>query len=263
MDEERNGGRDIGRDAHRDWGDAPAPAFRDAPPDPLAPIDPAAPVSGHFVDFADRPAAPSASPERDWSLAAALIFPLLRPVGTTGLEVATTDPAELRATAGQRHAQPLVDEGPCGLAVVYAIPASGFDVIVNGDHLVSWGVEPAAIQDAAIANLAAWSAATPWSSEESGGRRIVSSDSGAGWDATRVLLPEARAHLAAELGGPGRILVGLPDRHLLVAGLLRPGDEEFGAMFQEFVVEQSGGADEPIDRRVFELVGGQLVEFAP
>jgi hypothetical protein len=27
------------------------------------------------------------------------------------------------------------------------------------------------------------------------------------------------------------------------------------------VVEQSGGADEPIDRRVFELVDGRLVEF--
>lgn len=263
MDEERIGGREIGRDLDRDWGDGPAPAYRDTPPDPLAPIDPDAPVSGHFVDFADHPVAPSASPEHDWSLAASLIFPLLRPVGTAGLDVASTDPAELRATAGQSHAQPLVDEGPCGLAVVYAMPASGFDVIVNGDHLVSWGVEPTAIQDAAIANLAAWSAATPWSSEESGGRRVVSSDSGTGWDATRILLPEVRAHLADAFGGAGRILVGLPERHLLVAGLMRPGDEEFGSLFHEFVVEQSGGADEPIDRRIFELVEGRLVEFAP
>jgi hypothetical protein len=28
------------------------------------------------------------------------------------------------------------------------------------------------------------------------------------------------------------------------------------------VVESSGGADEPVDRRVFELVGGRLVEPA-
>jgi hypothetical protein len=27
------------------------------------------------------------------------------------------------------------------------------------------------------------------------------------------------------------------------------------------VLEQSGGADEPVDRRVFELVDGRLVEF--
>ena len=59
------------------------------------------------------------------------------------------------------------------------------------------------------------------------------------------------------------MLVGLPDRDLLIAGSLRPGDEEFAALFAEFVVEQSGGADEPIDRRVFELVAtAGLVEFA-
>jgi hypothetical protein len=27
------------------------------------------------------------------------------------------------------------------------------------------------------------------------------------------------------------------------------------------VIEQSGGADEPVDRRLFELVDGRLVEF--
>ena len=49
---------------------------------------------------------------------------------------------------------------------------------------------------------------------------------------------------------------------LLIAGTLRPGDEEFASLFAEFVVEQSGGADEPIDRRVFELSNGRLIEFA-
>jgi len=63
------------------------------------------------------------------------------------------------------------------------------------------------------------------------------------------------------LGSLGRILVGIPERHLLTAGALRPGDDEFATLFAEFIVEQSGGADEPIDRRVFELVGGRLVEF--
>ena len=36
----------------------------------------------------------------------------------------------------------------------------------------------------------------------------------------------------------------------------------FFAMFSEFIVEQSGGADEPIDRRVFEIADGRLVEFS-
>jgi hypothetical protein len=64
----------------------------------------------------------------------------------------------------------------------------------------------------------------------------------------------------SELGGVGRVLVGVPERHLLIAGALRPGDEEFASLFADFVIESSGGADEPVDRRVFELVDGRLVE---
>jgi hypothetical protein len=156
----------------------------------------------------------------------------------------------------------LLDEGPCGLAVVYTMAATGFDVVVNGDHLASWGVPIDVVQDAAIANLRAWSAAAPWTDEVSGDRRLLSSDTGEGSDAARILLPEVREHLVGELGATGRVLVGLPERHLLVAGTLRPDDAAFAALFGEFVLEQSGGADEPIDRRVFELVDGQLVDFA-
>jgi uncharacterized protein YtpQ (UPF0354 family) len=96
----------------------------------------------------------------------------------------------------------------------------------------------------------------------SGERRLLSSDTGEGWDASRILLPEVIDRLSRELGTVGRVLVGIPERHLLVAGSLRPNDHEFASLFAEFVVEQSGGADEPIDRRVFELSDGRLVEFA-
>jgi hypothetical protein len=134
--------------------------------------------------------------------------------------------------------------------------------VVNGDHLLSWGVEPAEVQDAAMRNLATWSATAPWTDEVSGDRRLISSDTGNGWDAARILLPEVVAHLVEELASAGRILVGLPERHVLTVGSLRPEDAAFAALFADFVVEQSGGADEPIDRRVFELVDGRLVEFA-
>jgi uncharacterized protein YtpQ (UPF0354 family) len=139
--------------------------------------------------------------------------------------------------------------------------AGAFDVVVNGDHLLSWGIEPAELQDAALANLAAWSATAPWSDETSGDRRLISSDTGDGMDAVRILLPDVVAHLASELGANGRVLVGVPERDLLAAGTLRPGDEAFAEMFTEFIVEHSGGADEPVDRRVFEIVDGRLVEF--
>lgn len=260
MEREPNEATDVGREPGRELGGEPAPAWRDAAPDYLSPIDANAPVSGH-VPPPEHTTSPTTAPEHDWSAAAALIYPALRPVGTQGIPVENLDPAEL-AEHGTHHSQPLVDEGPCGLPVVYAMNAGAFDVIVNGDHLLSWAIAPSEIQDTAIRNLEAWSAQAPWTDEVSGERRILSSDTGEGWDAVRILLPAVREHLAQELGATGRVLVGLPERHLLIAGTLRPDDPEFAALFSEFVVEQSGGADEPIDRRVFELVDGQLVEFA-
>jgi hypothetical protein len=261
MGREFGGGSDYGRDTERDMGDGWPEAIRDTAPDLLAPIDENAPVSGHSVPHRVPADVAARAPENDFRAASRLIVPALRPVGTHGQPVrelgeGSPDPSS------QAHTRPLLDEGPCGLAVVYTMAANGFDVLVNGDHLATWGVAVTDVQDAAIANLAAWSAQAPWTDEVSGDRRLVSSDTGDGNDAVRILLPDVRDHLARELGGVGRVLIGLPERHLLLAGALRRGDEEFAVLFGEFVVEHSGGADEPIDRRVFELVNGQLVEYA-
>jgi hypothetical protein len=262
MERDFTDGGDLGREELRDMADEATGALRDSAPDPLAPIDQDAPVSGHVPVAPDAHAALIAeSPEHDWTAASAILYPLLRPAGTQGLEVASIDAAALAADSSRSHSQPLVDEGPAGLTVVYAMPGSGFDVIVNGDHLLSWGVSASAVQDAAMRNLATWSATAAWTDEVSGDRRLISSDTGDGWDASRILLPDVRDRLANELGGGSRILVGLPERHLLVAGALLPTDDEFAGLFAEFVLEASGGADEPVDRRVFELTDGRLVEF--
>lgn len=255
------GGSDVGRDHGRDLGDEPPPLIRDAPPDVLGQIDASAPVSGHMPAPASTTSAVD-SPEHDWTLARALVRPAFRPVGTTGLAMDSIERETLLAHAAKSHAQPLIDEGPAGIPVVYTMPATGFDIIVNGDHLLSWGIEPHELQDAALANLAAWAATAPWSDERDGDRRVISSDTGDGLDAVRILLPETAAHLARELGDGGRVLVGLPERHMLMAAALRPDDDSFAESFASFVIEQSGGADEPVDRRVFELVDSRLVEFA-
>ncbi len=224
--------------------------------------DPDAPVSGHRpgpwpsseVSLAD-------APEHDWEAARSRIFPLLRPAGTAGTSVVGLDPAALAAEGLKTHAQPLVDEGPGGLAVVYAMTSDGFDILVNADHLLSWGIVTEALQDAALANLATWAAGAAWSDERSEDHRLLSSQTGDGWDASRIILPDTLDHLVAELGSVGRVLVGLPDRHLLIAAGLRPGDDEFAALFASFVLEQAGDADEPIERRTFELAAGHLVPF--
>jgi hypothetical protein len=260
MDRESQGGSDVGRDYERDLGDEPPTTLRDTAPDYLAPIDATAPVSGHSPAPTSTTSA-AETPEQDWSVARDLLYPAFRPVGTLGLAVDSIDRESLAAHSAQSHAQPLLDVGPAGLPVVYTIDAGAYDIVVNGDHLLSWGVEPSDIQDAALRNLAAWSATAPWTDEVSGDRRLISSDTGHGWDAARIMLPEVITHLTTELGSVGRILIGLPERHLMTAGSLRPGDDDFATLFAEFIVEHSGGADEPIDRRVFELVDGRLVEF--
>ncbi len=256
-----DGGSDVGRDIARDLGDEPPASFRDAAPDLLTPIDASAPVSGHMPPRASTASAAD-SPEHDWAHARDLVRPTLRPPGTQGLAMDGIQRDTLLQHGGQNHAQPLLDAGPADLAVVYTIPAGGFDIVVNADHLLSWGIEPIELQDAAVRNLRAWAATAPWSDETSGERRLISSDTGDGMDAVRVLLPETLTHLAETLGSGCRVLVGVPERDLLTAACLRPDDADFAALFTEFVVEQSGGADEPVDRRVFEIVDGRLVEFA-
>lgn len=256
-----DGGSDGGSEVGRDLDDDAAGLLRDAAPDLLSPIDATAPISGHVR----APAASSSvadAPEHDWSLARDVVRPAFRPVGTHGLELESIDRRTLLAHASKSHAQPVIDRGPADLPVVYVIPADGFEIVVNGDHVLSWGIEPVELQEAAMRNLAAWSAGAAWTEEASGQRRLISSDTGDGLDAARVLLPDVVDHLARELGDGARVLVGIPERHLLTAASLRPDDPDFGTMFSEFIVEHSGGADEPIDRRVFEIVDGRLVEFA-
>ena len=255
------GGTDVGRDIARDLSDEPPAAIRDAPPDILSPIDETAPVSGH-VPPPEPSGSPIDAPEHDWNLAKGLVRPAFRPVGTSGLPLETVDPETLAQHSMQSHSQPLIDEGPAGIPVVYTMAGSGFDILINGDHLLSWGIQPAELQTAAVENLRSWAATAPWTDEIDGERRLLSSDTGDGLDAARIILPETLDYLTRELGQSGRVLVGIPERDLLAAAALRPEDAEFAALFSEFVIEQSGGADEPVDRRLFEIVDGQLVEFS-
>ena len=207
--------------------------------------------------------APSLAPEHEWSAAARLLHPALRPAGTTGVDGRRLD---LPAGSGL-PGKPLIVAGPAGLALGYVMPGEGFGVLVGAEHLLAWGVGPDQVHAAAMANLAVWSSETPWIREMSGRRTVIWSDAGRGMDAARILLPEVRAQLAGEFigesGGFGRILVGLPERDLLIVTGLTEGDDEFAALFAGYVAERWHGADDPIAPRLFELAGGELIALDP
>jgi len=201
--------------------------------------------------------APSLAPEHEWSAASRLLRPALRPAGTVGV-----DGRNLHAVSGAGlPGKPLILPGPAGLTIGYVIPGPGFEVLVGAEHLLAWGVGPDDVHAAAMANLAAWSIEAPWAAEESGFRRVVWSDSGEGVDAARILLPEVRAELAADLGGIGRVVIGVPERDLLIAAGLADHDDEFSALLAAHVVDRWEAADHPIDQRLFELEAGRLVVF--
>jgi hypothetical protein len=202
----------------------------------------------------------SSAPEHDWTAAARIIMPVLLPVGAVGTDAGSVD----RASIGLGHhgGAPLEWPGPVGLHVAVAIPADGFDVLVNVEHIVSWDVEVAAVLSTAMANLEAWSNSTPWEEEVDGGRRLLVSDSGERWDAGRILLVAVRVYLERELGGSARVIVAVPSRHLLVAGSLVPTDPGFMDDLRSFVATEAAEADEPVDGRLFELLEGGLTEVA-
>ena len=216
-------------------------------------------ISGHVPapEPVDAFKAQSEAPEHDWTAASSHIFPALRPVGTQGIRLSELDPAQLAAEGTKKHALALLDAGPADLSVAYVLRGEAYDIVINADHLLTWGISAETLRETAMANLRSWSEAAPWTDELSDGRHLLSSDTGDGGDAARILLPEARHHIAGECGGPARILVALPDRDLLIAGSLNPGDTEFPAQLQAFVLEVVEDAHEPIDRRLFELVGDQ------
>jgi uncharacterized protein YtpQ (UPF0354 family) len=221
-------------------------------------------ISGHLSapDSGDAPPrAQSEAPEHDWAAAADHVFPALRPAGTHGILLSELDQGQLATEGTKQHALALLDPGPADLAIAYVLRTPAFDVVVNADHLLTWGISPETLRETATTNLRAWSESAAWTDEVSDGRHILSSDTGEGGDAARILLPDARRHIAGECGGPARVLVALPDRDLLVAGSLNPEDQEFPAQLLAFVMEVLDDAHEPIDARLFEIVGDELVVF--
>jgi hypothetical protein len=235
--------------------------LRTEAPNVLEPIDLDAPVSGHVPPPA--PAIHGAdAPEHDWAAARSQVFPLVRAADTEGVDPDRVP--DLSLADSLANTLPIRRPGPAGLTVVYGIAADGFSVLVNPEHLLSWGVGGDELDAAARQNLAAWSSGAEWLEEQEASRRLLSSSTCDGYDASRVLLPEVLVRLGglAEGSPEGtRVLIGVPDRDLLVAAPLVPGDEAFVDLFRAFVAEQFESGSMPIAGSIFELRDGELVAF--
>jgi hypothetical protein len=244
-----------------DLADESPGALRTEAPKLLEPLDENSPVSGHRPP-ADHRVPGAEAPEHDWSAAKGRVFPLLRAADTEGIDAAALP--DLSLADSPANTLPIARPGPLGLTVVYGLAAEGFAVLVNPEHMLTWGISGDELDAAAVANLAAWSSEAEWVEERTDARRLLSSSTCDGYDASRILLEDVRARigaLAVDAPAGTRVLVGLPDRDLLVAAPLVPGDEEFGALFGEFVAEQYAGGSMPIAEQVLELRGGELVAF--
>ena len=263
MEREPDGGTDVGRDLERELGDDPPaslPRRRAGLPRADRRVRRRSAATRRRPSRRRRPRTARSRTGRTPATSST------RPSVRSGPRACRSRPSTARRsrrTPPRATPSRSLDVGPAGLPVVYTIDAGAFDIIVNGDHLLSWGVEPSEVQDAALRNLARWSATAPWTDEVSGERRLISSDTGrrlgrrADPAARRRRPPVGRAR--RDRADPHRAARAAPDDGRLAAARATTSSP---TLFAEFIVEQSGGADEPIDRRVFELVDGRLVEFA-
>ena len=225
------------------------------------PIESEAPVSGH-VPLPEPTVQRADAPEHDWSAARTRIFPLLRAADTEGVDPDHVH--ELSLVDSVANTQPVKRPGPAGLTIVYGIAADGFAILVNAEHLLSWGIGGAELDSVARENLSAWSDGAEWMEERENARQLLSSSTCDGYDASRLLLPEALVRIAELATGSARgtrVLVGVPDRDLLVAAPLVPGDEGFVDLFRAFVAEQFESGSMPIAEGILELRDGELVAF--
>ena len=257
------GGSDVGRDLARDLGDEPPPALpRHRARHPVADRRDPRRSAATFRRRESRASAVD-SPEHDWTLAGSLVRPAFRPVGTPGARRSRTSTARPRASTRCRAtpSRSSMSVRPACRSSTPSRPAASTSSSTATTSCRGASSRPSS-RTPRCATSRPGRRAAPWTDEVSGERRLISSDTGDGLDAVRILLPEVVAHLRRELGGRRpRARRASPSGTCSPRRRLRPDDAEFAAMFADFVVEQSGGADEPIDRRVFEIVDGRLVEF--
>lgn len=142
-------------------------------------------------------------------------------------------------------AEPFTDD----LIVAFVLDAAKNYRFVTAEDRERWGVPVPEIGRLALANLEAASQGVPLSGT-GGADRLITSEVGDGYDASRLLLPGFRRYVLRELGGAG--YAAIPNRDVLVIW-----SESASPAFQEAVfksVEESHRTEPyPLTLRLFRL----------
>lgn len=164
-------------------------------------------------------------------------------------------PFELR-TYGFEPAQ---TSFPGRLAVVYAVDGEEAYTIVRPEDVARWETTVAELHALALANLLArTNEEEPLLCEPAGGQELCGWASSDGYDATRMVVPELRAQIVEELGGPAAYAA--PMENVFVAlglAVLEAGDTE--ELFRLKLERDFQTSDDPLSPEVFVERGGEVV----
>ena len=148
---------------------------------------------------------------------------------------------------------------PGHLAVVYAVDADDAFTLVRPEDVERWGTSVAELHELALDNLLAQTNdEDPLLCEPSGGQQLCGWASGDGYDAARMIVPELREQIVAELGGPAAYAVPMENVFLALAlGVLENGKTE--QLFRVKLQRDFQTSDDPLSPDVFVERRGELV----
>lgn len=145
------------------------------------------------------------------------------------------------------------------LAVAFVVDEPDRYCYITAAVAQRWGVGPAQLLGAALANLRRISLGAVWKQIGRGARAFFLCETFDGYDAARVLLGRELAQLAARVAG--NPIVGIPHRDFLVVA----GDRDLRlvAELQAMVGEDFARAPFPISPRLYAWQDGRLVPYDP
>ncbi|WP_029214418.1 DUF1444 family protein [Kallotenue papyrolyticum] len=151
--------------------------------------------------------------------------------------------------------RPLVGQ----LMLAYVIDEGRSVAYINEDHLRTWRVDEALLHRRALANLRR----RPWRPQPgrlgSGAQSLLIFNSGDGYDATRVILPELFSEFAASI--PGRLVLGVPNRDFLIA--FSDADPEIVERIRAQIARDQRAQQYPLSDELLTYRAGRLELYDP